>query len=237
MSETTPTRDDDTNVVVVKSRRAARDFYRRRVGPLLAERIARAIGDADVDPLSSFDLTEELAIVRNVGADAVEMYDTVVTAREIAKSRGEEEKVKELDGFLLAAGKLAGEAMGEVAHVAEKGMKVAAARLATAVGVEESVIRVIEELVTCALHVFGDDPRVMELEAMIRLRCGVGNKSSNGDTAPLAESWTNDPVHERQLIAMHDSVTPPPDGVEPEPHKKAIATDIDARTDDVGIHD
>ena len=81
----------------------------------------------------------------------------------------------------------------------ESAARVAAARISIDDGVQIAVERVIREVVNSAFHVFGDDPRVLELETHLKIALRPASYTL-GDTVPGGDSV------DKQLAAIENSI-------------------------------
>lgn len=172
----------------------------------LKESLAAAITDAIVsnagdDPLESFDLTEELAITRVASLEAVKALEDAREQRDIAIAQGDQDLIKQTTEQCAITAAMAQQAMSQNAKVADTGVKVAAARINLNLGITEALQRVISELTQCAAHIFGDDPRVQELETLIRNRLQTPVHQGN-----VADHYGEESILEKQIQAIEFSI-------------------------------
>lgn len=146
----------------------------------------------DTPPLERLQLFEELALMRDLAGQSIALYSI---AREAAASQPGNER---LIACVLGAGETMRLHLAEVVNVCEK-----AARLDEAAKDKISIHTltfVVNQIVKCAYDVFGDDPRIMILDTMLKNKVRLPSTGTAGtDLTPDLDVQAMDATVPRRI--------------------------------------
>lgn len=152
-----------------------------RLLPMIYQKyMTRTLSDAireatNVSPAEQLRLFEELALIRESIGPSIQIYGA---AREASLKEPENEKLREA---ALAAGQLLRDQLAEVVKTCDVAARIdAAAKDKVSV---HTLHHFVNQLVVCAHKVFGDDPRVAELDQTLRETVRIPGVNENEGTS------------------------------------------------------
>jgi len=144
-------------------------FYRNH----LTKSLAAALDDAlNIDPQEQLSLYEELALMRDVAGQSVALYG-------ITKDLAEKEPNEKNRARVFEAGQLMQGQLSEVVRICESAARVANTRGSISA---DQLSMFVAQMTRCAQDAFGDDPRVMVFDQLVKKQIRIPVDGASGGT-------------------------------------------------------
>jgi hypothetical protein len=154
-------------------------FYRNHLTKSLADMLDDALS---IDPGEQLQLYEELALMRDVAGQAVALYG-------ISKDLADKEPNEKNRERVLMAGQLMQGQLSEVVKICESASRIANARNNIS---PDQLGFFVAQLTRCVHDVFGDDPRVVLLDKVLKEQVRIPVDGASGGTTLTPDSDARD---------------------------------------------